>query len=87
MQQVAQRQFGTKKGTAMQFLVWGGAAVTVCGLLGLIWSIVLVVRARKTSSDDAALRSAMQGALVWNLGALSLSALGLMAVVLGVFLA
>jgi hypothetical protein len=75
------------RGGLMQILVWGGAAVTVCGLLGLIWSIVLVMRARKTSADDAALRAAMQGALVWNLGALALSAVGLMAVVLGVFLA
>jgi hypothetical protein len=72
---------------AMQFLIWGGTAVTVCGLLGLIFSIVLVMRARKTSVDDAALRAAMQRALVWNLGALALSALGLMAVVMGVFLA
>jgi hypothetical protein len=72
---------------AMQVLIWGGTAVTVCGLLGLLFSIVLVMRARKTSPDDAALRAAMQRALVWNLGALALSALGLMAVVMGVFLA
>lgn len=71
----------------MQGLVWGGTVVTVCGLVGLIFSIVLVMRARKTSNDDAALRAAMQRALVWNLGALALSALGLMAVVMGVFLA
>lgn len=71
----------------MDYLIWGGAIVTICGLIGVIWSIIMVMRARKTSVDDAALRAALQTALVWNLGALALSALGLMAVVLGVLLA
>jgi hypothetical protein len=71
----------------MDYLIWGGAIVTICGLIGVIWSIIMVMRARKTSVDDAALRAALQRALVWNLGALALSALGLMAVVLGVLLA
>jgi hypothetical protein len=71
----------------MEYLIWGGAAVTVCGVFGVIWSMIMVMRARKSSADDAALRAAMQKALVWNLSALALSALGLMAVVMGVLLA
>ncbi len=71
----------------MEYVIWGGAAVTVLGLAGLIYSALLVVRARRAGLDDAALRAAMQSALVWNVGALALSGLGLMMVVVGVILA
>ena len=71
----------------MEYLIWGGAGVTLVGLVGLIYSAVLVMRARRAGLDDAALRAAMQCALVWNVGALALSGLGLMMVVVGVILA
>jgi hypothetical protein len=71
----------------MEYLIWGGAGVTLVGLVGLIYSAVLVMRARCAGLDDAALRAAMQRALVWNVGALALSGLGLMMVVVGVILA
>jgi hypothetical protein len=45
------------------------------------------MRARRAGLEDAGLRAAMQKALVWNLGALALSGLGLMMVVVGVLLA
>lgn len=71
----------------MDYIIWGGAGITLCGLVGLVYSALMVMRARKASMDDAALRAAMQRALVWNLGALALSGLGLMMVVVGVLLA
>jgi hypothetical protein len=71
----------------MEYLIWGGAGVTLAGLIGLIYSAVLVIGARRSGMDDAALRAAMQRALVWNVGALALSGLGLMMVVVGVILA
>jgi len=71
----------------MEYLIWGGAGVTLAGLIGLIYSAVLVIGARHSGMDDAALRAAMQRALVWNVGALALSGLGLMMVVVGVILA
>jgi hypothetical protein len=71
----------------MEYLIWGGAGLTLAGLIGLIYSAVLVIRARRAGMDDAALRAAMQRALVWNVGALALSGLGLMMVVVGVILA
>ena len=74
-------------GGGMEYLIWGGAGVTLVGLAGLIYSAVLVMRARRAGLDDAALRAAMQRALVWNMRALALSALGLMMVVVGVILA
>jgi hypothetical protein len=71
----------------MGYVIWGGAGITLIGLAGLIYSAVLVVAARKAGLDDAGLRAAMQKALVWNVGALALSGLGLMLVVVGVILA
>ena len=67
-------------------IIWSGAAVSVIGLAGLIWSIIRVMRARKTASDDDALRAEIQKALPINLGALFLSVIGLMMVIVGVFL-
>lgn len=67
-------------------MVWAGAALSVIGLAGLILSILQVARARRTSTSDDALRAAIQKALPLNLGALLLSVLGLMLVIVGVFL-
>jgi hypothetical protein len=70
----------------MDILIWIGAAVTVLGFVGVVWSIVLVMRARRAGLDDAGLRQRLQTALPVNVGALLLSMLGLMLVVLGVVL-
>ena len=70
----------------MDILIWIGAAVTVLGFLGVVWSIVLVMRARREGLEDAAMRLRLQKALPLNIGALLLSVLGLMLVVLGVVL-
>lgn len=70
----------------MEILIWIGALATLLGLAGVIWSIVLVVRARRAGLADEALRARLQLALPVNVGALLLSLLGLMLVVLGVVL-
>ena len=70
----------------MEILVWIGAALTVLGLGGVIWSIVAVMRARKAGLDDAALRARVSTILPINLGALFVSMIGLMAVIIGVML-
>ena len=70
----------------MDILIWIGAAVTALGFVGVIWSIILVVRARRGGLDDDALRARLQRALPVNVGALLLSLLGLMLVVVGVVL-
>ena len=69
-----------------EIIVWAGAALSVAGLMGLIWSIIRVARARRTVTDDEALRAEIQKALPLNLGALFLSVIGLMMVMLGIFL-
>jgi hypothetical protein len=68
-------------------LIWIGAGLTLLGLLGVIWSVVLVVRARRAGLDDAGLRQRLGRALPINVGAFMLSMLGLVMVVVGVVLA
>ena len=70
----------------MDILIWIGAAVTLLGFVGVVWSIVLVLRARRAGLDDAGMRQRLQRALPINVGALLLSVLGLMLVVLGIVL-
>lgn len=69
----------------MAWLIWVGAAVTVGGVGLLLWTVIAVVRARRAGDD--ALRSGLQRAVVTNLLALGVSALGLMMVVIGLLLA
>jgi hypothetical protein len=68
----------------LEVLIRFGVALTLLGLVGVVWSIVLVVRARRAGLDDAGLRARLHRALPVNLGALLLSMLGLMLVVTGV---
>ncbi|SER56802.1 hypothetical protein SAMN04490244_101509 [Tranquillimonas rosea] len=70
----------------MEALVWGGAALSLLGLAGLVWCIVEAWRARRAGLTDEALRARLQRLVAWNLGALAISALGLMMCLLGVIL-
>ena len=58
----------------------------VLGLLGLVWCIVRVAKAKRANLSDDELRAAIQSVVPINMGALFLSVLGLMLVVIGVFL-
>ncbi len=71
----------------MDGFIWGGAAVTLTGLAGLIWCIVSVTRARRAGLAEEALKARLQKVVALNLGALFLSVIGLMLVVVGIFLA
>lgn len=70
----------------MQALVWIGTAITLAGLAALVWCILAVIRARRAGLPEADLRNRLQRVVVWNLGALFLSVIGLMLVVVGVLL-
>ncbi|MFV1531442.1 hypothetical protein VWZ88_10810 [Phaeobacter sp. JH20_36] len=69
-----------------EILVWAGAAVSVAGLFGLMWSVLRVMQAKRQKLDDDALRAVIQKVLPYNLGALFLSVIGLMLVMLGLSL-
>ncbi|HEY9038114.1 MAG TPA: hypothetical protein VIN05_04135 [Roseovarius sp.] len=70
----------------MEILIWCGAAVSLLGLFGLIWCVVRVWRARRAGLDDTAMRDVLRKVLPVNTGALLLSVMGLMMVVLGIML-
>lgn len=53
---------------------------------GLIWCILLTLQARRQGLTDAAMRARLQQVVTYNLAALGVSALGLMAVVTGLIL-
>lgn len=67
-------------------LIWGGAALTLLGLAALLWCIFTVIRLRRAGLEEAVFRARMQRILAVNMGALLISALGLMTVVLGIIL-
>ena len=70
----------------MAILIWLGAGVTLCGVALLIWCILRLFNVRRAGHDEEALRAALQQLVPLNTGALLLSVLGLMLVVLGIFL-
>ncbi len=71
----------------MDWLIWIGAALTLLGVAGLVWCIVLAMRAKRAGLPDADMRATLQRVVVLNMAALAVSGLGLMCVVFGVFLA
>jgi len=70
----------------MALLVWTGTAIALLGLAGLVACVVLAWRVRRAGLTDAALRARLRRLVALNLGALMLSAFGLVIVVTGVML-
>ena len=70
----------------MEVIVWSGAALSLAGLCGIIYSIVAVGRAKRANLPDEELRAKVAKILPINLGALFVSMIGLMAVIIGVML-
>ncbi|ETX26678.1 hypothetical protein [Roseivivax isoporae] len=70
----------------MQGLVWGGTALSAIGLAGLMVCILRVLRARRAKLDDDAMRAEMRKVVPLNMGALFLSVIGLMLVIVGIIL-
>ena len=68
----------------MGILIWIGSLLTLTGLAGLIWCVVSVQRARKEGLEDDAMKARLQQVVTLNMGALFLSAIGLMMVVVGI---
>lgn len=72
--------------TVFDWLIWGGAGLTLAGVAALVWCIVTVARARKAGLDDTALRQRMRGVIAVNMGALGASMIGLLLVITGIML-
>ena len=58
----------------------------MAGVAGLIWCINLALQARRRSRSDDEMRARLQKVVTYNVAALGVSALGLMAVVTGILL-
>lgn len=70
----------------MEILVWIGAAVSLIGVAGLAYCIILALRARNSGQPEDVVRQILQKVVIYNMAALGISALGLMLVVLGIVL-
>ncbi len=70
----------------MQFLIWGGAVVTLLGIAGLVYVGLKVAAARRELTGEDALKAAIQKLLPVNLAALFIAAIGLMMVIIGITL-
>ncbi|WP_323783645.1 hypothetical protein [Thalassovita sp.] len=70
----------------MDVLIWSGAAISIAGLAGLLWCIFKIAAAKRAGLSDDDLRAAVQRVVPINLGALFLSVIGLMMVIVGIFL-
>jgi len=70
----------------MEILVWIGSILSLLGLVGLLWCIKTVLRAKKAAVSDEELRMNLQKVVPFNMAALFLSAIGLMLVILGILL-
>ncbi|MCH1413544.1 MAG: hypothetical protein L7U86_09145 [Rhodobacteraceae bacterium] len=70
----------------MEILIWVGSILSILGLIGLLWCIKTVIKAKKLADSDEDLRTSLQKVVPLNLAALFLSAIGLMLVILGIML-
>jgi len=70
----------------MEWLIWIGAVVSLVGLAGIIWCIFSVAKAKRANLAEDEMRAQLAKVLPMNMGALFLSVIGLMLVVVGIFL-
>lgn len=70
----------------MEILIWSGAAVSVVGLAALVWCILRALKAKRAGLPDDVLRARLQKIVLVNMGALFLSVIGLMMIVIGILL-
>lgn len=70
----------------MEMLIWIGAAVSLLGVLGLLYCVYSAFKLRNAGLSEDKARVAMQRVVVINMAALGVSAIGLMMVILGIFL-
>ena len=70
----------------MEILIWIGSILSILGLIGLLWCIKTVIKAKRLADSDEELRTSLQKVVPLNMAALFLSAVGLMLVILGIML-
>jgi hypothetical protein len=73
-----------KTDSIFDMIVWGGSAISLIGLFGIVWCILRVSRAKRADLPEEEMKNVLQSVLPLNLGALFLSFLGLMVVGVGI---
>lgn len=70
----------------MDTLIWAGAAVSLIGLIGIFYCIIIAIKAKRANLPDEETHARLQRLVVLNMAALLLSMVGLMMVVAGILL-
>ena len=70
----------------MNWLIWPGAAISFLGVIGLLYCIRAAAKARSENLDASVMETRLQQLVALNMGALAVSAIGLMMVVIGILL-
>ncbi len=70
----------------MDWLVWPGALVALIGVFWLIYCIRSAFKARAEGLDKAQMDARLQRLVAMNMGAMAISAIGLMMVTVGLLL-
>ena len=68
----------------MLILIWGGALLSLFGLIGLLFSMYKVAKAKKNNTSDQELRDSIKAAMPLNLASLCGSVVGVRSVIIGV---
>lgn len=68
----------------MDYVIWAGTAISVIGLIGLIWCILMVIKAKRAALPDDDMRVLLKKVTTYNMAALFLSVIGLMMVIIGI---
>jgi len=70
----------------MEYLIWAGAIVSLIGLVGILYCVVLAMKAKRANLPEEEMRARLQRIVMLNMAALFLSMIGLMMVVAGILL-
>lgn len=70
----------------MTWMIWPGALVALLGVAGLVYCIVSAASIRKQDLDEDEMKSRLQRLVAMNLGALFVSTIGLMLVIVGILI-
>ena len=70
----------------LDLVLFAGVALTIVGLVGIFYCIFAVAKAKKAGLEEDDMKARLQQIVVINLGALGVSGLGLMMVIVGLFL-
>lgn len=70
----------------MEWMIWLGTGLTLIGIAGLFYCVLKAIKAKRSGLSDPEIKAALKSVVALNLAALMISALGLIAVIVGIVL-